>query len=217
MGLLSLILLKQPDFGSAVLIGIIGMLMMFLAGVPFHQLALLSIPALVAVAVLVWLEPYRMGRFLCFLDPGQDPGGACYQVVQSSRTFGSGGVFGRGMGNSVQKTGYLPEAHTDFIFSVIGEELGLIGAVAVLLCFAALAYRGFRIAHRHPDMFGQLLAAGITFALISQALINAGVVLGLLPTKGLVLPFFSYGGSSMIMSLACIGILMSLSRELRER
>jgi len=217
MGVLGAVLLKQPDFGSAVLIGIIGMVMMFLAGVPLYQLALLSLPAAAGAALLIWLEPYRLGRFLCFLDPGQDPAGACYQVVQSSRTFGSGGILGVGLGNSIQKTGYLPEAHTDFIFSVIGEEMGVIRAALVLLCFCVLAYRGFRIAHRHPEMFGQLLAAGITFALISQALINMGVVLGLLPTKGLVLPFFSYGGSSMMMSLACIGILMSLSRELRER
>ena len=217
MGALGAILLLQPDFGSAVLIGIIGMVMMFLAGVPLYQLLLISVPAIGGAGLLILFEPYRVRRFLCFLDPEQDPAGACYQVVQSSRTFGSGRVWGEGLGNSIQKTGYLPEAHTDFIFSVIGEEMGLIGAVCVLLCFCLLAYRGFRVAHRHPDMFGQLLAAGVTFALIAQALINMGVVLGLLPTKGLVLPFFSYGGSSMMMSLACIGILMSLSRELRER
>ena len=117
----------------------------------------------------------------------------------------------------MQKTGWLPEAHTDFVLAVIGEEAGLIGALLVLVAFAVLAYRGFRVAHRHPDTFGQLLAAGITLALTLQALVNMGVVLGLLPTKGLVLPFLSYGGSAMIMALASIGILMSLSRELRER
>jgi len=217
MVLLGTILLLQPDFGSAVLIGIIGMAMMFLAGVPLWQLALLAVPAGAGAALLVIFEPYRLRRFLCFLDPNEDPGGACYQLVQSYRTFGSGGLSGIGLGNSIQKTGYLPEAHTDFIFSVIGEEMGLVGAFVVLLCFAALAYRGFRVAHRHPERFGQLLAAGLTLALTAQALINMGVVLGLLPTKGLVLPFISYGGSSMMMSLAAIGVLMSLSRELRER
>jgi cell division protein FtsW len=217
IAVLDLVLLLQPDFGSAVLIGVIGMSMMFLAGVPLLQLGMLAVPAAAGAALLVALEPYRLKRFLCFLDPSEDPAGACYQLVQSYRTFGSGGVTGVGVGSSVQKAGYLPEAHTDFIFSVVGEEMGLIGAVAVLACFCALAYRGFRVAHRHPDMFGQLLAAGITLAIFSQALINMGVVLGLLPTKGLVLPFLSYGGSSMMMSLASIGVLMSLSRELRER
>jgi cell division protein FtsW len=217
MGVLALVLLAQPDFGSVVLIGIIGVAMMFLAGVPLVQLVLLGVPAAISGASLVVLEPYRLKRFLCFLDPSEDPAGACYQLVQSYRTFGSGGLTGVGMGSSVQKAGYLPEAHTDFIFSVIGEEMGFVGALTVLLCFCLLAYRGFRVAHRHPDRFGQLLAAGITLAIVSQALINMGVVLGLLPTKGLVLPFLSYGGSSMMMSLASIGMLMSLSRELRER
>jgi cell division protein FtsW len=217
IGVLAVIMLKQPDFGSVVVIGGIGMVMMFLAGVPIWQLGLVCVPAVAGAGLLVMLEPYRVKRLLCFLNPLEDPSGACYQVIQSSMTFGSGRIGGVGLGNSVQKTGYLPEAHTDFIFSVIGEEMGLIGAMVVLLCFCMLAYRGFRVAHRHPDLFGQLLAAGLTFAIISQALINMGVVLGLLPTKGLVLPFFSYGGSSMLMSLACIGILMSLSRELRER
>ncbi len=212
-----LLLLLQPDFGTAVLIAVLGVALMFLAGVPLRQLALLALPLFAAMAVLINEAPYRLKRFLCFLDTAADPQGACYQLIQSFRTFGSGQFTGTGIGSSRMKTGLLPEAHTDFIFSVVGEEAGVLGACLVLLCFCVLAYRGFRVAHRHPDSFGQMLAAGITLALVSQALINIGVVLGLLPTKGLALPFMSYGGSSMMVSLACVGVLMSLSRELRER
>ncbi len=215
--LLVLLLMKQPDFGTAVLIGALGIALMFLAGVPTWQLGLLGGLGVGAIVTAVAIEPYRMRRFLCFLDPSEDPAGACYQLIQSYRTFGSGGITGIGVGASRQKAGWLPEAHTDFVFAVIGEEAGLFGAVVIVILFGLLAYRGFRIANRHPEAFGQLLAAGVTLAIALQALINMGVVVGMLPTKGLALPFLSYGGSSMLVSLALIGILMSLSRELRER
>lgn len=214
---LAALFLKQPDFGTTVLIGALSFALMFLAGVPLRHLAACILPLVGAAVVLVQQEPYRLKRFLCFLDPWVEPQGACYQLVQSFRTFASGGITGSGLGSSMQKTGWLPEAHTDFVFAVIGEEGGLVGAIAVLLLFTLFSYRGFRVAHRHPQMFGQLLAAGITLLISLQVLINMGVVLGLLPTKGLVLPFLSYGGSSMMVTLACVGILMSLSRELRER
>jgi cell division protein FtsW len=217
MGVVAGLLLAQPDLGSVALIGLLGLSMMFLAGVPLYQLALLVAPVVAAGYFLVLNVPWRLKRILCFTDAWADPKGACYQLVQSYRTFGSGGVEGIGVGASLQKTGWLPEAHTDFILAVIGEEAGLLGSVLVVLAFAVLAYRGFRVAHRHPDGFGQLLAAGVTLTLTYQALVNMGVVLGLLPTKGLVLPFISYGGSAMLMALASIGILMSLSRELRGR
>jgi cell division protein FtsW len=200
-----------------VLICVLGGALMFLAGVPFWQLGSLVGLGGVGIVAAVLLEPYRLKRMLCFLNPDDDPQGACYQLIQSYRTFGSGGLMGIGVGASRQKAGWLPEAHNDFVFAVIGEEAGLVGACVILLLFAVLAYRGFRIAHRHPDAFGQLLAAGVTLAIVLQALINMGVVVGLLPTKGLALPFLSYGGSSTLVSLALIGILMSLSRELRER
>ena len=217
IGSVAALLLAQPDLGTAALIGLVGVGVMFLAGVPFRHLALLGIPVALGGYLLVAKVPWRLKRILCFTDAWADPRGACYQLVQSYRTFGSGGVEGIGLGASLQKTGWLPEAHTDFVLAVIGEEGGLIGALLVVLCFSILSDRGFRVAHRHPELFGQLLAAGITLALTFQALVNMGVVLGLLPTKGLVLPFLSYGGSAMMASLAAMGILMSLSRELRER
>jgi len=217
MGLVAALLLAQPDLGTVALIGMLGVSIMFLAGVPARQILLLVLPIAAVGYYLVANVPWRLARILCFTDAWSDPEGACYQLVQSYRTFGSGGVHGIGVGASLQKTGWLPEAHTDFILAVIGEESGLIGAVFVLICFAVLVYRGLRVAHRHPDTFGQLLAAGLSLMFALQVLVNMGVVLGLLPTKGLVLPFLSYGGSAMIISLAGIGILLSLSRELRER
>lgn len=217
MGVLQAILVLQPDFGTVVLLGGLGIGLMFLAGVPLSKLGLLTLPLLALAAVAVQVTPYRLKRFLCFLDPSQDPLGACYQLVMSFRTFASGGYAGIGLGSSLQKTGWLPEAHTDFVFAIVGEEGGLVGACIVLLLFAYLVYRGFRIAYRHPDLFGQLLAAGLTLTIAIQVLINMGVVLGLLPTKGLALPFLSYGNSSMLATLACIGALMALSREIRER
>jgi len=217
MAVICSVLLLQPDFGTAALIGILGVVLMFLAGVPSLQLGGLGLLMGGAVVAAVRHAPYRLNRLLCFLDPSKDPQGACYQIRQSFNTFGSGELSGTGLGSSLMKTGLLPEAHTDFVFSVIGEEAGFIGAMVLLLCFATLAYRGFRVAHRHPDMFGQMLAAGLTLLISLQALINMGVVLGLLPTKGLVLPFVSYGGSAMLVFMAAVGMLMSLSRELRER
>jgi cell division protein FtsW len=217
MGVLQVILVTQPDFGSVVLIGTLALALMYLAGVPLYKLGVLGLPLLVLAVLAVKLEPYRLRRFLCFLDPWEEPQGACYQLVQSFRTFASGGLAGIGIGSSMQKSGWLPEAHTDFVFAVVGEEIGLAGAIFVLLLFIVFVYRGMRIAYKHPDTFGQLLAAGLTLALAVQVLINMGVVLGLLPTKGLSLPFLSYGNSSMLATLATVGMLMALSREVRER
>lgn len=217
MGALQLILVLQPDFGTVVLLGALAVSLMFLAGVPPLKLGLLCLPLVMAAALLVQLEPYRLRRFLCFLDPSQDPLGACYQLKMSFRTFASGSYTGIGLGSSLQKSGWLPEAHTDFVFAIVGEEGGLAGACFVLLLFIIFVYRGLRIAYRHPDPFGQLLAAGLTLTIAIQVLINMGVVLGLLPTKGLALPFLSYGNSSMLATLASVGMLLALSRELRER
>jgi cell division protein FtsW len=207
------LLLLEPDFGTAVLLGMVLMAMLFVAGVPTRQIAPLLAVAVPVLVLLVGTSAYRRVRFLSFLDPWRDPRDAGFQLVQSFITFGSGGLFGRGLGESRQKMFYLPAAHTDFIFSVIGEEFGLLGAVAVLLVFSLLVYRGIRISLRHPDGFGRLLAFGLTALLALQALVNMAVVLGLLPTKGLALPFLSYGGSAMVVSLISVGMLYGLSRE----
>ncbi|MFQ5352417.1 MAG: putative lipid II flippase FtsW, partial [Candidatus Binatia bacterium] len=189
MAVLGAVLMKQPDFGTTVLIGALGLGLMLLAGVPLYQVGALGVLGAAAAGIMVYLEPYRVKRVISFLNPDLDPLGSNWQLKKSLLTFGSGEWFGVGIGSSRLKTGYLPEAHTDFIFSVVGEETGVLGAGLILLCFSLLAYRGFRIAHRHPDMFGQMLAAGFTMAITLQAFINMGVVLGLLPTKGMALPF----------------------------
>ena len=163
----------------------------------------------------IWHSPYRWERVTAFLDPWRDPLGNGFQLVQSFLAFGSGGVLGTGLGNGKQKLFYLPEGHTDFIFSLIGEELGLAGAVVVLLCFGVLAMRGFRVATRSRDCFSRLLAFGLTFLVVGQALLNMSVALGLLPTKGMPLPLVSYGGSSMMAAGVQIGVLLALSREAR--
>ncbi len=217
VGLLGLVLLSQPDFGTTALLGALSVLLLFLGGVPAWQLAGPTALLSVLAGFLVYLEPYRVKRLVVFLNPDADPQGVGWQLRQALIAFGSGKVFGQGIGASTQKSGWLPEAHTDFIFSVIGEEAGLLGASAIVVLFALLAWRGFRIAHRHSEPFAQLLAAGLTLLITLQAMVNMGVVLGLLPTKGIGLPFLSYGGSSMMAFLAASGILLSLSRELRER
>jgi len=166
--------------------------------------------------LVVWVvavEPYRLARVLTFLDYTKDPQGMGFQLLQSLISFGSGGVAGVGLGHSEQKMFFLPAAHTDFIFSVIGEEFGLIGACVVVTLFVIVGARGFRIAARHPDPFASLLAFGTTALIVLQGALNIGVVLGCLPTKGLALPFISYGGSAMLIVLAEAGVLLALARE----
>ncbi len=210
------VLLGQPDFGTTVLIGAIAVLMLLLGGVPLWQLAVPATGLAAAGFALVWTSEYRWNRVTAFLNPEADPLGSGYHLLQALSAFGSGGLTGVGLGASVAKSGYLPEPHTDFIFAVIGEETGMLGSAAIVVLFGLLAWRGFRIAHRHSDHFAQLLAAGLTLIIVLQATINIGVVLGLLPTKGIGLPFISYGGSSIMAFLSIAGLLLSLSRELRE-
>jgi cell division protein FtsW len=214
-GVMAALLVVEPDFGSAALcVGLVGF-MLFAGGARLAHLGLLASGAIPVLAYAVLSEGYRMGRLLSFLNPGLDPQGAGYQLNQSLIAFGSGGVTGLGLGGSQQKMYFLPAAHTDFIYSIVGEELGAVGALLVLGLFAILAFRGLRIASRHPDRFGSLLAAGVTLLIVVQALLNIGVVLGCLPTKGLVLPFISYGGSAMLVTLAEVGILLAVARETR--
>jgi cell division protein FtsW len=205
--------LLEPDFGTAVLAGGLLVLMLFVGGVRLRHLVILGLAALPVALYVVVQARYRLDRIFGFLHPEADPLGVNFQLQQSFIAFGSGGVWGLGLGESRQKMFYLPEAHTDFIFSVVGEELGLAGALLVLGLFALVGARGFRIAARHPDPFASLLAFGVTLTLVMQGLVNVGVVLGCLPTKGLALPFVSYGGSAMVAALAEVGVLLSLARE----
>ncbi|TKB59841.1 MAG: putative lipid II flippase FtsW [Nitrospira sp.] len=213
VGLLSALVLREPDLGTIVVIGLVTAGMLFLGGARISHLFRLVPVALVAMAVLIWLSPYRWKRLLAFLNPEQDPTGSGFQINQSLLAFGSGGLFGVGLGEGKQKLFFLPEAHTDFVLALMGEELGLVGAGIIILLFAVFAIRGFQIAARAQMPFGRYLGMGITLLITVQALINASVVTGLLPTKGLTLPFVSYGGSSLVMSLVGVGILLNISRD----
>lgn len=203
----------QPDLGTACILGLIVLAMLFAAGARLSHLALIGVLAAPALGFLVLSARYRLRRLFAFLDPWSDASSGGFQIIQSYIAFGSGRLWGRGLGESRQKLSYLPEAHTDFIFSVIGEELGLLGTLGVLALFGILLYRGFRLALKIQEPFGRHLAFGLTLILGLQALIHMGVVMGLVPTKGLVLPFISYGGSAMVMNLATVGIMLGLSRR----
>ena len=214
-GLTGLILL-EPDFGTAVSLLAATGVMVFAAGVSYRYLfgtLLLALPTL--YVVLIQAE-YRRRRLLIFMDPWSDPLGDGFQIIQSLIAVGTGGVFGKGLMNGVQKLFYLPEPHTDFIYSVIAEETGLIGASVVLLCFCVIAWRGMRAALRAPDSFGAFLALGITMMLVLQAFVNISVVLGLMPTKGIPLPLVSSGGSSLLINLLGVGVLLNISQHAHE-
>jgi cell division protein FtsW len=205
--------LLEPDYGSTALAGILLLLMLFAAGARLLHLGLFAAAAVPALAALAVMEPYRWRRLVSFLDCRKDALGDGFQLCQALIAFGSGGLWGAGLGQGQQKMYYLPAAHTDFIFAVIGEELGLLGAGAVLALFAVVAARGFRIASRHPDDFGSLLAFGVTSLIVVQGILNVGVALGMLPTKGLTLPFVSFGGSAMMLAFVEAGVLLALARE----
>jgi cell division protein FtsW len=205
------LILIEPDLGTA--IGIVVMLaaMLLVAGTPSRTLgAGLGIAGTV-VLVAAWLEPYRRARLFSFLNPWQDAQGAGFQTVQAMIGLGSGGIFGVGLGQSVQKVNYLPEAHTDMIFAIIGEELGLVGATAVIVAYCAFAYAGLKIALGCRDPFGKRLAAGLTALVCGQAAINLAAVMGLAPLTGIPLPFVSYGGSSLVVALGSVGILLNIA------
>jgi cell division protein FtsW len=214
-GLLGFLVLIEPDYGTAISLVFIGTCLLFVSGVPLGQLTALAASSTPVLLWLVFSEDYRRERFLIFFDPLQDPLGKGFQIIQSLIAVGSGGVLGKGFMASQQKHFYLPEPHSDFIFAVVGEELGLVGALAVLGGFTILLWRGLVIAHRAPDRFGSLLAAGLTMFLVGQALINMGVVLGMLPTTGIPLPFVSSGGSSLLTSMTAVGLLLSVSQHAR--
>ena len=205
------LILRQPDFGTAVIIGMIMFSMLFLSGARLRYLTCLFA---LLVPLAVWQvvrSDYRWERFKTMLNPWSDPLGTGFQIIQSFISFGSGGPFGVGIGDGLQKLYYLPEPHTDFILSVIAEEGGFVAVAIVISLFVIFVLRGFLIAYKAPDLFGTLLAAGLTMTIAVEALINIAGVMGLVPVKGLALPFVSYGGSSVVMSLAAVGILMNIS------
>lgn len=211
-GLVGLIML-EPDFGTSVsLLAVIGA-MVFAAGFSYRYLFGALLLALPALYVILMQADYRRRRLLTFMDPWADPLGDGFQIIQSLIAVGTGGVFGKGLMAGVQKLFYLPEPFTDFIFAVISEETGLIGASVVVLCFCVIGWRGMRTAMRAPDAFGAYLALGITLMLVLQAFFNISVVLGLVPTKGIPLPLVSNGGSSMLMNLLAVGVLLNISQH----
>ena len=211
-GIVGLIVV-QPDVGTALAILMIGAVMIFAAGVNYRYILGLSLAALPALYALLMSSDYRRRRMTAFLDPWADPLGDGFQMIQSMIAVSTGGFFGRGLMAGVQKLFYLPEPHNDFIYSVISEELGLVGATVVLACFCVITWRGLRTALRAPDRFGAFLAIGLTTMIAFQAYFNVSVVLGLLPTKGIPLPFVSYGGSSLLINLAGMGILLNVSQH----
>jgi cell division protein FtsW len=206
---------NQPDLGTALVVLAGGALVIIFAGVPIYQVAGLSLSLLPFLAYFTIKQDYRVQRLFTFLDPWAEPTGSGYQIIQSLYALGPGHIFGLGLGRSRQKLFYLPEPQNDFIFAVIGEELGFIGAVTVLLLYLAFIWRGFQIALKAPDFFGSLLAAGITFVIAIQALINVAVVTGSLPVTGINLPLISAGGSSVFFTLLGIGILLNISKYAR--
>jgi len=213
VGILTGLILLEPDFGTAVSLLAVVAVMVFAAGFSYRYLFGAVLLALPALYVILMQAGYRRRRLLAFLDPWADPRGDGFHIIQSIIAVGTGGVFGKGLMNGVQKLYYLPEPHTDFIFAVIAEEKGLVGATLVLACFGVIAWRGLRTALRAPDGFGAYLALGITMMLVLQALVNISVVLGLLPTKGIPLPLVSSGGSSLLINLLGVGVLLNISQH----
>lgn len=207
------LIMLQPDLGTALSIIVIVMTMVFAAGINYRYIIGLLLVSLPAATIVLMSADYRRRRMLVFLDPWKDPLGDGFQVIQSLIAVGTGGLFGRGLMAGVQKLFYLPYPETDFIYAVIGEEMGLLGTTLVLACFCVIAWRGLRTAMRAPDRFGAFLALGLTAMIVVQAFFNISVVLGLLPTKGIPLPFVSFGGSSLLMSMVGMGILLNVSQH----
>jgi cell division protein FtsW len=213
VGALVGLILAEPDLGTAVSVVMIAAMMVFAAGINYRYIVGLALASLPALYYLVMTSEYRRKRVLAFLDPWGDPLDGGFQMIQSMIAVGTGGVFGRGLMGGVQKLFYLPEPHNDFIYSVIAEELGLIGATVVLVCFCVIIWRGLRTAMRAPDRFGAFLAIGLTTMVAFQAFFNISVVLGLLPPKGIPLPFVSAGGSSLLINLIGMGMLLNVSQH----
>jgi len=216
LGVSAGLILKQPDMGTAFVLCCVAFGMLFMGGVPLRPMVKVLAGFAVLAVVVGLADPYRRDRILSFLHPAADRSGSGYQVFQSLIGLGTGHLLGLGLGGSREKWGLLPNAHTDFIFSIVGEELGLLGAVLVLVLFFALAWYGLKVAQVAPDRFGSLLAVGITTWIVSQAVINIGAVIGMLPVTGIPLPFISYGGSSLVILMAAMGVLVNIAGQERS-
>ena len=213
MGLIGFLIMKQPDTGTLLVLVLTSFSIFFVSGGRLQHLASMGAMGIASLWVLIKIEPYRFNRILTFLDPGADPQGIGYQINQALLAVGSGGFFGVGLGHSRQKFNYLPEPVGDSIFAVIGEEVGLIGASILVILFLFFAFRGIKIAKNAPDVFGQLVATGITMWIILQAFINIGANIALVPLTGIPLPFISYGGTSLMFLMAAVGILLNISKQ----
>lgn len=212
LGASVLLILLQPDLGTAIALVVVVFSMLFIAGVRLSYLGSLILAGLPVLYFLIFSVPYRRMRIMAFLNPWLDPRGSGFQIIQSQLALGSGGIFGVGLGQSRQKLFYLPAAHTDFIFSIIGEELGLIGTIGIIILFMIFIHQGFKILKNSADKFGYFLGLGLILIISFKAVVNIGVSCGVLPTKGLPLPFISYGGSSFVFDMISVGILLNIAR-----
>lgn len=212
LGIAVLLILAQPDLGTAVALGVVVIMMLFIAGARVSHLLGLLIVSVPLIYILIFSVPYRRARIMTFLNPWCDPEGSGFQIIQSNIALGSGGIFGLGLGESKQKLFYLPAAHTDFIFSIIGEELGLLGTVGICLLFIILIMQGFKVSSHAQDAFGHFLSLGLILIIALKAAINIGVSIGILPTKGLPLPFISYGGSSLVFDMVAVALILNIAR-----
>lgn len=213
LGMFALVLYKEPHLSATLVVCAVGAVLLLVAGAKLRHFLAIGACMLPILVYVIYKQPYQLERITTFLDPFADKADSGFQVVNSLYAIGSGGIFGLGLGMSRQKFLYLPEPHNDFIFAIICEELGLLGAVSVLVLFGFLIWRGYRIAQEAPDMFGTLLATGITSLVAIQVAINVAVVTGFAPATGIALPFFSYGGTSLLILLSCMGVLLNISRQ----
>lgn len=212
LGIVSMLILMQPDLGTTVAICMVVFIMIFISGIRLSYLVSLFLISLPALYFLIFSVPYRRMRILAFLNPWSDPKGSGFQIIQSQIALGSGGIFGIGLGHSKQKLFYLPAAHTDYILSIIGEELGLLGTIGLIVLFLMFIRQGARIIKNTSNKFGYFLSLGLVLKICFNVIVNIGVSCGILPTKGLPLPFISYGGSSLMFEMVCVGLLLNISR-----
>ncbi|NLA33371.1 MAG: putative lipid II flippase FtsW [Tenericutes bacterium] len=206
------LIMLQPDFGTGMILVISTIILLFIAGVKMKFFFILGALGALGIVIIILIAPYRIDRIISFIDPWSDPLGTGFQIIQSLYAIGPGGLLGMGLFNSRQKHFYLPEPQTDFIFSIISEELGIVGVLLIILLFGLILYSGIKIALNQKDLFAKYLAFGITFQIIIQAIMNLMVVIGLIPVTGVTLPFLSYGGSSLLISMISVGILLSISK-----